>query len=624
MLTLFPRIRPNPIAPPPLPLEPPPAPEPRAAEPATDIVPLSIEVPADAASDAAEIVGSLVSTSKTSTVKNEVDGGASTSVSDSDVFGAFLSGMATGNPEPFIVEITAQPVAPEPKEKSELADDVSLGLPERSAEIADPIIAAFEKQSASDGSSPDNTLAPDRNSEAVSEVAAQEGGASVSPELVVAAANIFDELDVLHEAAIASLSPDQPSEPFASATNTISTNEIQSGTTTDAAIEEVEEKTAEEVSRFATPFPSPEPELIAAQAPATDVPAAISDAARIGERLPEKPATADVTQSEVAESVSEDFVGEDNSAATAAPQITAQEPIADGTQAAAHQTESLEQPDVEGRGKPQSAAMPAAQPSGPRKEIHTRPATRSSPPPPKPRRAKRTFFGLARVPEPETMDDSGEVEAYASAAAQAHLDAIDDTFVAHAQLLLKGRERGRVLDIGTGPGQIVIKLGYRLTRWKFVGVDRSPTMIEKAMESLATAGELAGRVEFRIADGNALDFPDKSFEIVVCNSVLHHVPDSQRLFAEIARVVKPGGAILLRDLRRPSRPGYALHVWKHGRHYSGEMRRLFTASVQAAYTEEELQKMLAASPLRDVRVFRHGKTHIGFERAISIPAANKK
>src|SRR5690348_10441765 len=91
MLTLFPRIRPNPIAPPPLPLEPPPAPEPRAAEPATDIVPLSIEVPADAASGVAEIVGSLVSTSKTSTVKKEVDGGASTSVSDSDVFGAFLS-----------------------------------------------------------------------------------------------------------------------------------------------------------------------------------------------------------------------------------------------------------------------------------------------------------------------------------------------------------------------------------------------------------------------------------------------------------------------------------------------------------------------------------------------------
>jgi len=77
-------------------------------------------------------------------------------------------------------------------------------------------------------------------------------------------------------------------------------------------------------------------------------------------------------------------------------------------------------------------------------------------------------------------------------------------------------------------------------------------------------------------------------------------------------------------LRRPSRPGYAFHVWKHGRHYSGEMRRLFVVSVQAAYTEEELQKMIAASALRDVRVFRHGKTHIGFERPIAVPATSKK
>lgn len=247
----------------------------------------------------------------------------------------------------------------------------------------------------------------------------------------------------------------------------------------------------------------------------------------------------------------------------------------------------------------------------------------SAPRAPKPRRAKGTLFGLARVPEPEAMDDSDEVEAYASAAAQAHLDAIDDTFVARAQLLLNGRERGRALDIGTGPGQIVIKLGYRLTRWKFTGIDRSATMIEKAREALATAGELAGRVDFRVADGNALDFADNTFDMVVCNSVLHHIREPQKLFAEIARVVKPGGAILLRDLRRPSRWGYRFHVWKNGRHYTGEMRRLFDASVQAAYTEEELQRMVAASALRGVSVFRHGKTHIGFERPLEVPVVRK-
>jgi len=227
-------------------------------------------------------------------------------------------------------------------------------------------------------------------------------------------------------------------------------------------------------------------------------------------------------------------------------------------------------------------------------------------------------FDLPRVPEPEVMDDSGEVEAYSSAAAQAHLDAIDNTLVDHAVRLIAGRERGRALDIGTGPGQIVIKLARRLTRWKFVGVDRSANMIAQAVTSLASAGgELAGRVEFQVADGNSLPFPEASFDLVLCNSVLHHLAEPEKLLAEMARLAKPGGAILLRDLRRPGRFAYPLHVRWHGRNYSGEMLRLFRESVRAAYTVPELQRLLDASPLCGARVFEHGATHIGLERSVS-------
>lgn len=241
----------------------------------------------------------------------------------------------------------------------------------------------------------------------------------------------------------------------------------------------------------------------------------------------------------------------------------------------------------------------------------------TSPPSVEGKRQRGSFFVLPRVPEPEVMDDSAEVAAYSSAAAQSYLDALDDTFVAHAQLLLKGRERGRALDIGTGPGQIVLKLGYRLTRWKFVGVDRSAAMIEKAREGLQTAPELAGRVEFLVADGNQLEFPDATFDLVVCNSVLHHLAEPQKVLAEIARLAKPNGAILLRDLRRPSRLAFSSHVRRHGKHYEGDMKRLYVASVRAAYTEDELQALLDASSLRGLRIFRHGKTHIGFARPFS-------
>jgi ubiquinone/menaquinone biosynthesis C-methylase UbiE len=227
------------------------------------------------------------------------------------------------------------------------------------------------------------------------------------------------------------------------------------------------------------------------------------------------------------------------------------------------------------------------------------------------------LFDLPRVPEPEVMGDSSEVEAYSSAAAQAHLEAVDNTFVDHALRLVKGRGRGRALDIGTGPGQIVIKLARRLTRWKFVGVDRSPAMIAQAHANLASAGgEVAGRIEFQVADGNRLPFEDKSFDLVLCNSVLHHFAEPEKLLSEVSRLASSRGAILLRDLRRPSRLAYPLHVGWHGRHYSGVMYRLYRDSVRSAYTVPELKRLLYLTAVPGARVFEHRSTHIGLERPI--------
>jgi ubiquinone/menaquinone biosynthesis C-methylase UbiE len=212
------------------------------------------------------------------------------------------------------------------------------------------------------------------------------------------------------------------------------------------------------------------------------------------------------------------------------------------------------------------------------------------------------------------MEDSGEVEAYSSAAAQSYLDQIDDTFVEHALRLVQGKERGRALDIGTGPGQIVLKLARRLKLWKFLAVDRSSNMIAQARANLDTAKEAAGRVEFHNADGNRLAFPDASFHLVMCNSVLHHMAEPRNLLCEIARVAKPGAAILLRDLRRPRRLAFRLHVRWHGRHYTGAMYKLYKDSVRAAYTLPELQALLDSSPLPGARVFAYHSTHIGIER----------
>ena len=223
----------------------------------------------------------------------------------------------------------------------------------------------------------------------------------------------------------------------------------------------------------------------------------------------------------------------------------------------------------------------------------------------------QSWIQLERIPEPEVMDDLEGVEAYSAAASQAYLERIDRTFVEHALSL--GVAEGHALDIGTGPGVIPIMLAARVPRLRLTGTDLSEPMLQKALKAAGEAG-VADRLDFRLGDAKSLPFSDRSFDLVLCNSLLHHLPAPLALFNEISRVSKPGGAILLRDLRRPSRLEFPFHAGWFGRHYSGVMSRLYRDSLRAAYTRAELEELLRRSKLAGARVFRTGTTHIGIER----------
>jgi ubiquinone/menaquinone biosynthesis C-methylase UbiE len=229
---------------------------------------------------------------------------------------------------------------------------------------------------------------------------------------------------------------------------------------------------------------------------------------------------------------------------------------------------------------------------------------------------------LRRIPEPEIMDSDDEVDAYSSAAAQAHLEAIDKTFVDHLARLLAPVETlagYRVLDFACGPGQIPILMARRWPDLSIVGVDAGPNMLTRAKHAAAAAGvDIRWQLVRLGAHGDRhLPFEDDAFDAVVCNSTLHHLLDPLGALNEVARIVKPSGAVLIRDLKRPSALAYPFRVRISGRHYKGEMRRLYVASVRAAYDLDEVRRMLENSGLNDgrARVFRHGVTHLGIERA---------
>ena len=214
-----------------------------------------------------------------------------------------------------------------------------------------------------------------------------------------------------------------------------------------------------------------------------------------------------------------------------------------------------------------------------------------------------------RIPEPEVMGEAEEVSAYVSAADQDYLDGLDDTFV--DQVLEIGLGSGLVLDLGTGPGGIPLKVARRNPQLRVVGLDRSLAMIRTARQQ-AEKQNLLDRVFFLSGDANRICFPDGNFDLVVSNSLLHHLADPIGAFREMARVTRRGGWILLRDLRRPSRWLVSWHVRRYGRHYAGLMRELYEASVRASYTLQELVDLLRRVSLGRARTFSFRRTHIGF------------
>lgn len=109
--------------------------------------------------------------------------------------------------------------------------------------------------------------------------------------------------------------------------------------------------------------------------------------------------------------------------------------------------------------------------------------------------------------------------------------------------------RPAVLDVGCGTGINLIEIARALGPCKqLVGVDLSPGMLDVARRKAAAAGLDAS---FSVGDAESLDLPDASFDLVVCNSAYHWFPDRARAIAELTRVLRPGGQLLLATLASP-------------------------------------------------------------------------
>ena len=194
---------------------------------------------------------------------------------------------------------------------------------------------------------------------------------------------------------------------------------------------------------------------------------------------------------------------------------------------------------------------------------------------------------MQRILEPEVMDGQENVLAYASA----DFSEVNQKFV--NDLIKKySSHLKNVLDLGCGPADIPMRLASLLSSVHITAVDASKKMIETAKERV-TKAKLNSKISLLEGYVPGLLLKEQSFDTIISNSLLHHLPNPVVLWEEIIRLGKSNAAIFIMDLLRPSSPEKVKEtVEKYSRDGHPVLKEDFYNSLLAAFTMDEVKDQL--------------------------------
>lgn len=204
---------------------------------------------------------------------------------------------------------------------------------------------------------------------------------------------------------------------------------------------------------------------------------------------------------------------------------------------------------------------------------------------------------LPRILETEVMDTPEEAADYDQMDHSQVNRRFADDFLARFDPPAAEAGRRPILDVGAGPAHIAIEIVRRRGDLKITAVDLAAHMLQRALRNVIREG-LTAQIKLEQADAKALPFAAGSFSAVISNSILHHIPEPQRAFREMLRVLQPSGCLFVRDLLRPPDLAEldrlaALYADSANAH----QRQMFRNSLHAALTLDEVRQLLSDAGL---------------------------
>ena len=160
------------------------------------------------------------------------------------------------------------------------------------------------------------------------------------------------------------------------------------------------------------------------------------------------------------------------------------------------------------------------------------------------------------------------------------------------------KKQGKILDVACGYGGLTKNLSHYRRMLEFTGIDISKPMIAFGKKHISNK-----KISFRVMPADRINFPDESFDYVLCKDAFHHFKNPIKVLKEMFRVLKKGGYIYAIDLRRDTPKKIFYEMIQLSAELNTENAIAQAESHCAAFTRKEMKNIVGKAAIKNYKIF---------------------